>query len=589
MDRKGRQREKFYKFYTCTGFLLIVAGLLVLITGSPGLARRIPVNLGHFDTAAVGAGSCQGIAYNSSTGELACVDIGTDEVYLLNAEGVLQWQFDILSNGCNYANGIAYNSTTDQYAIVDYNADEVFYFSAADGTYIGQCDIGAIGSTNATGIAYNPATDQYAIVDSTQDKVYIITGDCGKVTEFSTIPLGSDNPSDIAYDPCGQGYIVADLTDREAYITDASGNLVDQFNIWHGIGSNASVKGLVSTACNQCTFVDDSADEVFFADVEGVIKNTFDLATWGSDNPKGLTYNYNPNEIFVLDYTDKVIYVFSYNGSLTRTIAITALVTYPNGIAINNNTGEIAVTDSYTDKVIVIDQTPQVLYSFPLSGYGSTNPQGVGFNAETDEYLIADYDHQMVLITDTVGQLLDQFASHVFSGRYITGIDYLPPAGNYMVSDSYNDEIWVVDSKGFGVMSFDTNSLGITSPQAVAYDRMSGKIGLVDNDKDSLYVFDIPAIRRATSLTGTFKGIAYGIPSELVIRETGQGFLSCRFEYGSKFDFNTPGFFDPVSRKATVNLLGTPLGVLNYTGTVSANLNTITFPAPLGTFNRKLN
>ena len=140
---------------------------------------------------------------------------------------------------------------------------------------------------------------------------------------------------------------------------------------------------------------------------------------------------------------------------------------------------------------------------------------------------------------------------------------------------------------GFGEMSFDTYNLGATNPTGVAFDPVRGYLILVDSTQDDVYLFDIPAILRATTLTGTFTGNILGQQSSLLLRETGEGFLSGGLKRGMA-TYNSPGYFDTVAGEVTLTFLKTPYSDKTYVGTVSEDLNTLTFPSPIGVLDRKL-
>jgi hypothetical protein len=79
-------------------------------------------------TAALGAASPVGFVLLPDTGTAAVVDSGDDEVYIANANGVLQARFDIAPVSLS-PSGIAFDSTDNVFAILDNGDDEVSFLN----------------------------------------------------------------------------------------------------------------------------------------------------------------------------------------------------------------------------------------------------------------------------------------------------------------------------------------------------------------------------------------------------------------------------------------------------------------------------
>ncbi len=193
-----------------------------------------------------------------------------------------------------------------------------------------------------------------------------------------------------------------------------------------------------------------------------------------SPDPTGIVHLGSSNTLFISDsevneipalFTGDNLFEIDVNGTLLNTAATTDFSDEPAGVAYNPANHHLFFSHEDDDdpkRVFELDPGPDGLYntpddvvtSFSTSAFGSNDPEGVTFDSSQGVLLIADGANAEVY--------------RVSPG--INGVfDGVPPAGD--------DE----------VASFDTESLGLTDPEGIAYDADFGHLYIVG--KPSTLVF----------------------------------------------------------------------------------------------------
>ena len=555
----------------------------------------IPIIVDEFDTLGFGAGNPKGVAYNTVTGEYAIVDAADDEVYIVDVDGNLQSQFDTLAFGAGFAQGIAFNSTTGNYAIVDSSTDTVYIVSAT-GVLQSSFSTSAFGSTSPTGIAFRPDIGQYVIVDNIADEVFRVSSTGALQAQFDTSTLcgaGATNPQDIAVNLFGfQGanYAISDSSVDSVFITGLAGDCRGTFNTSNFGAINGD--GIAFNPDEDAyAIVDNSPNKLFLVDARGSLASQFDTAALGATSPRGITALSASNQLAIVDdIADSLITTSKTGAIISLCLTSTFGATSPQGIA-SLPGGEFAVPDAFDDVVYMVGGPPLCTLNdqFSTADFGSDAPTDVGFNFSTGDLLITDSIDDAVYITDKFGELSAQFSTAAVGSAVPKDVIHIPASGNFALLDSGRDEVRVVNSLGLLEMRVLTKAVGSLTPEGFAHDAATGEFFLVDSSTDEVYVLDLPRLLEPTLLSGTYDGFFTGtLPVTLDVVETGGGFFS-GFATAGTLEIPILGLFDDTAGTLTMFALVPPaLGPpFIFTGTVSADLSSITFDGPLlGLFSR---
>ena len=124
----------------------------------------------------------------------------------------------------------------------------------------------------------------------------------------------------------------------------------------------------------------------------------------------------------------------------------------PQGVAVNNSTGEIYVSDGGSNVVDVFKASGKYLSQFTETTPGGTlnGPDGLAFDQSTDELYVTDPRNRVVYVFNSSGKYLSQFGEGEFGPRFrlAESVAVNDLTGNAYVSESEYSLINVFGSLG---------------------------------------------------------------------------------------------------------------------------------------------
>ncbi|HEY8082619.1 MAG TPA: S8 family serine peptidase [Solirubrobacterales bacterium] len=168
----------------------------------------------------------------------------------------------------------------------------------------------------------------------------------------------------------------------------------------------------------------------------------------------------------------------------------------PNGIAIDLESGDIWVSDSYYGRIKHYNSEGEFLDQFgtPGSGEGQLNsPRGIAFNQEGDLLVVDGLNNCIVKFTPE-GEFLDQFgAEGEGNGQFKSpsGVS-VGPDGNIWVADTANHRIQKFDAEGEFLAKYGTYGSGngkFSFPYSLAVDP-HGVIWVADSSNNRIQAFN---------------------------------------------------------------------------------------------------
>jgi DNA-binding beta-propeller fold protein YncE len=577
-------------FVNTLGRAMLCAGLLMLSVGAH--ATRVPLVLSQCSLAESGAASPSGITFNTSTAKFAVTDDSDDLVYLLNADCSVDSTFSTSVLGSNSPQGIAYDPVNDGYAIVDNSADEVFFADAA-GDFVGRCDTAAIGATGPSGITYRSDSNLFVLVDSTADQAYVIdrsvlSGEaCNVIDEFDTGVFGSNAPVGLTFVPGTGQFVEVDSGVDEVFILSNTFLLQDQFDTSAGFGSS-SPEGIVYLPGTGTYYtIDSGTDLLTELDAEGTSALFCSTAAVGANSVVDIAVKPGSGEIAVVDSAVDTVYILDDSTcALVRTFGIGgAEINAPAGMAYLPTTDQLVIADTSDDALYFVGYTSTLLEDqCDVGGLGLEVINGVDYIPGLERLVLTDAGNDATVVTDLDCNVIQQASLAFFGNRTgdavtSSAVAYQSGLGRYMVVDSSDDQVYLQTVEGLIERDFDLLSLGIDTSTGVTA-LPDGETWLfTDSSDDAIYRLVLPALKDAQSISGTFTSTGLGLTS--VLYDRGEGRLSGALLLPSGA---IPLFGQYTEQAARISFgIELPNGnPLVFSGTVSADLNTITLPPPLG-------
>jgi DNA-binding beta-propeller fold protein YncE len=262
-------------------------------------------------------------------------------------------------------------------------------------------------------------------------------------------------PIDVAVTPDGSRiYVTQSEGPRVVAMFDASGNSVGTFTAPRVAGKgHIPVYLAINPQTGQVWVTDRLTQQIYVYSANGAFVRTFVSPTMPKHwQPMGIAFDKAGN-LYVTDVsgTDHRLLVFDPSGKLTRTITAKDPLSFPNGVAIDDQ-GRIAVADSNNGRLVVFGQDGRLLDSVNRGvGNGDLGlPRGVTFDSDGRLYVV-DTTNQAINVyrlkddasgVDFVGTFGDQgIGDGMF--QYPNGIA-TDDHGRVYVTDRANDrlQIW---------------------------------------------------------------------------------------------------------------------------------------------------
>jgi YVTN family beta-propeller protein len=206
------------------------------------------------------------------------------------------------------------------------------------------------------------------------------------------------------------------------------------------------------------------------------------------------------------------VVAISMNGSTQGSVTASVAVGWdPFGVAVDNATQQVFVTDSGSNNVTVVsDQTDLPVASIPVG----TSPYGVALDWVTGDVYVANGGSDNVSVIS--GTTLAVVAS-VDVGSSPIGVVADPESGKVYVANSGSGNVSVISDTSYSVIAVVPAGLG---PYGIALDNSSNQVFVTNAGSNNLTVIDattdtlitsIPAIARGVSLEGVAYDAAEGL------------------------------------------------------------------------------
>ncbi|MCA9490672.1 MAG: hypothetical protein KC621_12160 [Myxococcales bacterium] len=533
-------------------------------------------------------------AITQEPGGFAITDATTDTVTRFDRSCHVLSSFSTGGFGALSVTGIAYDPTTSGYALLNDQGDELYYVTTG-GVVTGQCDLAAPGVTGGQGIAYDAVAGVFAVVDSTADRVFTVDrsvtngGPCNVLGSFDTSAFGATNPSDIAWVSATDELAILDSTADEVFVVDKTGVLQDRFDTGNGFGATTPTGLVYDVLSSRYQVVDSQVRQQFTVDVRGSASLACATSSWSSLSPQGLTVHPSTGDWIVVDNgNDRVSIVDPLTCTETRQIDLAAMgATDGTGVAYLPLTNELVVTHQAGHELFFLDYDTGTLGSrCAVDEQGIVSPTGVAYLPDLDLLAVSSTVSGWLLLDAgcNVQHARSTRMLHIGPGSTAAPRDiaYHAGQGTFLVLDDNADEVYVSSFEGTPERRFDTAGLGLTSVMGVAATGVPGRVLVLDSGLDEIHAFDLPALTEALSLSGRFVSPS----TTLYLWERGDGRVTGTALVGAN-TLPVFGQFDGGVGNLAIGAV-TPLGApVSFSIAVSADLDTISAPPPVGTLTRQ--
>ena len=222
---------------------------------------------------------------------------------------------------------------------------------------------------------------------------------------------------------------------------------------------------------NDPTGIAVTADEVFVADARNSRIQVLDkqgnfLHAFGTERlGRPMNLAIVDGKLYVPDYFEDVIYVFTLGGELLRAIEADDGLNSPGGVAVRPD-GSLLVADTYAQRIVHLTPDGKVLAS-----WGGTGIDAGDFNYPTDVaiapdggFYVADGYNDRIQQFGSDGQFIRKwggpFGMNIFGpfkGWFTTATSIaVGPDGAVYVADFYNDRIQKFTAEGAFLTAFGT-------------------------------------------------------------------------------------------------------------------------------------
>ncbi|MEM9388246.1 MAG: hypothetical protein AAGA68_24560 [Pseudomonadota bacterium] len=572
----------------------VAALLLSLVTlVSPRVySATLAITTSSCDTSAVGAVSPSGIAHDEALDAFVLIDAAQSTAYRVDRQCVESASFDLTALGATGAQGVAVNSADGTYAFV--TPVGALVFSTAAGLGLGSCDLLASQVRSPTGLDYDPVREAYVILNDDDDEIVFISSD---VTDGGACPVLArgrvqgleDYPRiGLALLPGGRIALLEQIIER-VVLLDQTLTVVDSFRTAWEVGGRAPLAITYVDATQRLHVLDESSNRLLEVDIRGQAELRCDLfALHPSLDPQaGLALD--PSRSQLLLPHNALTEIWALDAATCALIEILTPIAAGfsrlSAIAYDAAGDRIALADADLDELVILDrQTLAPLVRCQLSSRRTNTivpiaPQGwFGVGDENGDFVV--FDEQC--------RIVERNAVSFFNIRDPDAMA-LGPLGELLYFSSSRGGVTTLEGS-VEPFTFDTPA-NPSVPSAAGAVPIPGQRGtylitarsLADQIVFDLRQLTIPLLAEPRSVAGTFSNGAQTLT--LIVRpdNTLIGLLT----FGDQ-STSVVGIVNPEA--GTIGLSFRPIGggnALSVSGTVAADLESLTLSAPLGTMARE--
>jgi tripartite motif-containing protein 71 len=449
----------------------------------------------------VGSGPCQnfqpyGITVDPNSGTIYMLDTNNGQLETFAPNGTCIRSVNMRANGAAYTPRMAVNPQGLVYVVNSHNLpnfnNSIMIYNSA-GAFVRSVPFGTATTVDGRfntirGIAIDPVTGEVYMNDAGNGRVQVFSPDLSTYLR----KFGTPGPTSCA--GCLSGDLrgmAIDKANNWIYISDPAQGQVEKYTLGGQYVGTLTVPGPDGTSVGSPRDV-----------TVGLDHNVY-VADYGSNQI--LVYDTNMNNILAIPNPPQP----APNGGLNQ----------PEGVAVNNATGNVYVTDTFNNRMQEFSQTGSFIRTWGYRSLDAANgmsyPRGLWIDQTNGNIFMNNTRGANIKRYDSNGNYLGQFGSEgsgtgqYFYARGIVGATnrlYIPDSGNlrFVATDRSGNVVW---TRPCGTRGSSFVLLGCTSATVDA----SGNVytaGVVDN---ALYKF---------SPTGTL------IWKRIYARGAGQGQLN---------------------------------------------------------------
>ena len=220
--------------------------------------------------------------------------------------------------------------------------------------------------------------------------------------------------------------------------------------------------------------------------------------------PQGIAVQEKTGNVFVANDVTDQIQVFSPEGNFLQAFGGTGSgpgqFDGQSALAFEPNTGNFYAGDVVNNRINIFDPQGNYLksiaqgqFSSPIEGRVFSGPSGITFDNNGNGF-VGDYSGDRILKFNSDGEIVDSIGSNGTAPGQFQGPSgvQITPEGNLVVTDQFNNRIQVVDQQGNSLQTFGTQGTGdgeFNQPIDAEVDK-KGNIYVTDSINSRVQIFD---------------------------------------------------------------------------------------------------
>jgi uncharacterized protein YjiK len=464
------------------------AGMLFVVTRQPGTPPGSVTDFELITLAGDPAGTVRiaasladpvNIAFDGKANRLLILQSSSNQLIEIRArpDGSLDprtlQRIDVRSFGLRYPQGLTFDPVSGRLFILDTAGPRIVLVEpdlrgGFERPTISAIDLAQTGLTNLRGLAFDPTNEHLHVLDPAAHALHELTETGQMVATRDLSAFEFHNTHGMTFGPSGD--TTDDPSEMSLYIADS------------GVGSRAALGAASSFReighITEISLVQPAATEspsfsLAMAAME-VASLVGTIETWQfsppSPDPAGITYLGQFGELLISDSEVNEMSIFTgvnqfqvtLSGSLVDTLTTTLYSNEPTGVTWNPANFHLFYSDDSRDEIFEVnpgadglyDTPDDILTSFDTRDFASNDPEGVTYDSSQGVLFIVDGVNSEVY-------RVSPGSNGVFDG--------VSPAGDDQVT------------------SFDTESLGLTDPEGIAFDSDFGHLYAVGKPDELVF------------------------------------------------------------------------------------------------------